>query len=135
MHDTVTRHKSMIFNADVPGEKCPSSNDCVAADVTIMRGVGVMHEVIVISDYRRTPFHRAAVNLTVFTENVAVTDLEKSLSTRVREILRLMADDSTHVNDVVFANFAPPCQHGVSEYACPTTNLYDPIDDYIRANV
>jgi hypothetical protein len=71
----ITRNKGAILDLDIPGEECASSNNSVVADLTVMSNMGVMHEEIVVANTRCTPFLCATMNLTVFTNDIAGTDL------------------------------------------------------------
>ncbi len=135
MHHTVARDKSPIFHLYIAGQQSPAGYDRMIADLAVMRHVRMMHEEIVVADDSGAAFDGAAVDLTVFTDDVAVADLEKTLLTFVGEVLRDMPDDRAHVDFVVLADFASASEHSGGQDSGAATDLDRAVDHDIGANI
>ena len=78
MDDTVARHKGPVCDLYIAGQERSAGNDCIIPQPTIMRHMGMLHEIIIVADNRGTLRLCAAVNLTVLADDIAVTDPEKT---------------------------------------------------------
>lgn len=75
MHDAIARHKSAIINLYIAGEQSASGYDRVIANLAVMSNVRMVHEEVIVTDDGRAAFFGAAMDLAVFANDVAVTDL------------------------------------------------------------
>ena len=133
--DTVAGHRGAVRDLDMAGQKRPSGNDRIVPQPAIMRHMRMLHEIIIVADNRGTLSLCPAVNLAVLAHGIAVTDPEKTSFTRVREVLRGVADDRPHMDFIVFADFGPAAEYGVGKNPRSASNPDSAVNHNIGADV
>jgi hypothetical protein len=91
MHTTVAADDDVILHGHMAGEHGAVAHDDVVAEHAIVRDMTRRKEHIVRADARELTVIRRAMDRYVFTEDIAVADLQAGISTRIFEVLRLPA--------------------------------------------
>src|SRR5262249_2769761 len=82
MKSRSTAKKCAIINADITGQQTIVRDDDIVSDQAIVAYVRSGHQKIVVADFRRGSFGRAAMNCAVLADYVGVSDLDSCFSFR-----------------------------------------------------
>ena len=108
-----------VFDMDVPRETAIVCEYGMAADLAIVREVHVCHDPVVVADPGHPGvLHRAAVDRYVFSNRVAVADLDRRVFARVLLVLRRGADRREGIDVIVPSNSSPAVDQYVRFDAC-----------------
>src|SRR4026207_1372446 len=91
------------------------------------------HEKIIAADHRRRAWGRAAMNLHIFSNDVASAYPKISLLAAVSFVLGRPAERRAGMDLVIFANFRPAREVGVRHHARPAAYLNRPVDHHVGA--
>jgi hypothetical protein len=131
---TIARYESPVFHPYISSQESTPRNNGVVADLAVVSYVGLVHNKVIVTNDGGTSGFGAAMNLRVFSDCIAVTYPQVCLSTLVFQVLRLVADDSSHVDCVIVTYFSPTGEMGRCHYPGRATNPYRPIDNHVGTN-
>src|SRR5438094_6689738 len=97
--------KCAIIHLNKTGQQTIVRDDDVVSDPAIVAYVGSSHQKILVAEFRRASFRRAAMNGAVLADNVVVADLNFGCSLgRKRNILWRGADHRAVANEITVTN-------------------------------
>src|SRR6185503_8913039 len=122
-----------VADHHVPGELRAVGEDGVAADLAVVRKVGIGHQPVVVAESRHHDvLDRAAVDGHVLADGVAVADLDRSVLAGVFLVLRLPAERREGEDPVFPADAHRPLQHDMRADRRLLADLHARADDGIR---
>lgn len=101
VHDAVPREKSPLSDLDMAADHGSCREDRPAPDATVMRHMGVRHQVAIVTHDGLRAFRCRAVYVAALAEYISIAGDESRRGTTVPKVLRLVPEHCTHVHGIV----------------------------------
>lgn len=135
MYHTVPGHKGAVCDLHIAGEQGTAGYNRLIANLTVMGDMGVLHQVIIVSNNRAAAWGCSPMDLTVLPKDIPVADLEAGLLLGVVKVLWFVANDRSHMNDIVLTNFCPAAENGMGQHPASGPHPNGSVNHDIRPDV